>query len=50
MSNSRSLLSENYIATIVNTNTEEVYTSNTLKFQNALYLEGSELVDLLTGF
>lgn len=50
MSNSRSLLSENYITTIVNTNTEEVYTSNTLKFQNALYLEGSELVDLLTGF
>lgn len=50
MSNSRSLLSENYIATIINSNTDEIYTANTIKFQNTVYLEGSELVDLLTGF
>ena len=49
-SNSRSLLSENYIATIKNINTEEIHVADNIKFQNALYLEGSELVDLLTGF
>lgn len=50
LSTIRSLLSENYILTITDQATNNQYTSNILKFNNALYLEGSELIDILTGF
>lgn len=50
LSNVRSLLTENFILTIKDQATNNLYTSNILKFNNALYLEGSELIDILTGF
>lgn len=50
MSANRSLLSESFILSLKNTNTDEMYTSNVLTFTNALYIEGSELLDILTGF
>lgn len=50
LSTVRSLVSENYILTIVDQATNNQYTSNILKFSNALYLESSELIDILTGF
>ena len=50
LSELRSLMSETYLLSILNNANRKIYTSNILKFDNILYFEGSEIVDLLTGF
>ena len=50
LSTARNRLKHSYVVTIQNTRESGLYTSNTLDFVNAAYLEGSQLLDLLTGF
>ena len=50
LSTARNRLKHSYVVTVQNTIDGKLYTSNTLDFTNTAYLEGSQLLDLLTGF
>lgn len=50
LTTARNRLKCSYIYNLYNTDTEQVYSSNTIDFANQAYIQGSELLDILTGF
>ena len=50
LTTARNRLKCSYIYNLYNTETEQVYSSNTIDFANQAYIQGSELLDILTGF
>ena len=50
LSTARNRLKHSYVVTIEDISTGKKYISNTVDFENIAYLEGSQLLDLLTGF